>query len=362
MATPPDSANFPPSDDGNAVDLDELLRSLRRKEGTWVDWGTACQTLQKAGYSPQRIFEETGFEPIQQNQIVVATQVYASMLSVGVSSDVEAYFAQKGSDSLYEFRILAQSDRAAAAELVFEKGIDSEGSHEVAKALKDFAWMTTPPEGFSKQAGDAVAHHYWKLARQQSDLQTRSRMIAQGLRFAATDSARKQVEKLLTDFSVARSRPAPILPLYRLESEEELPRVIPVIGKWPLAVSDFKAVPLIDEEGPFRLVKFSGTGAWVALPGWQVVLNAEDPVVILAHTEQLPVSTDAPEEVLVIVDRAKRKWNEDGYFVASEAEQLKIEWFETEPKLSLLGQVILVLRPKKVLDEGMSRDPWQLDE
>ena len=54
------------------INAEELLRSLRQKEGTWVEWGKACQQLQKAGYNPQRIFEETGFEPIQQNQIIVA--------------------------------------------------------------------------------------------------------------------------------------------------------------------------------------------------------------------------------------------------------------------------------------------------
>jgi len=32
--------------------------------------GGTCQQLQKAGYTPQGIFEETGFEPIQQNQII----------------------------------------------------------------------------------------------------------------------------------------------------------------------------------------------------------------------------------------------------------------------------------------------------
>ena len=51
----------------NAVNEDivkELLRKLRQKQGNWVEWGAAIASLQKAGYNPQQIFEETGFEPL----------------------------------------------------------------------------------------------------------------------------------------------------------------------------------------------------------------------------------------------------------------------------------------------------------
>ena len=119
------------------VDAETMLKSLRRKEGTWVEWGQACQTLQKAGYSPQAIFEATGFEPIQQNQIIVAAQVYSSIISTGVSEAVQAHFWQKGSDSLYELRILTQTERAAAATFVVDKGLDVDEAREVARAVKD---------------------------------------------------------------------------------------------------------------------------------------------------------------------------------------------------------------------------------
>ena len=59
----------------------ELIRRLRQKEGSWVEWGNACATLQKAGYTSQQIFEETGFEPIQQNQVIVGSQVYTSLIN-----------------------------------------------------------------------------------------------------------------------------------------------------------------------------------------------------------------------------------------------------------------------------------------
>jgi hypothetical protein len=57
------------------------------------------------GLSPQKIFEETGFEPIQQNQIVVAEQVYQSIMKAGVDEATRSHFTQRGSDLLYELRI-----------------------------------------------------------------------------------------------------------------------------------------------------------------------------------------------------------------------------------------------------------------
>ncbi|HEY9699055.1 MAG TPA: RuBisCO accumulation factor 1 [Trichocoleus sp.] len=356
---PPNSANQP----SDELDVAALLQSLRRKEGNWVAWGQACQQLQKSGYSPQQIFEETGFEPIQQNQVMVAAQVYQSIATGGAAPEILVRFDRTGSDTLYEFRILAQAERVAAATLAVEKGIDSETSHEVAKAIKEYSRISKKPEGFTAAAGDAVAHHYWKLAKQQADLQARSRLIALGLRFAQSETARQQVERLLTDFSVTRSRPAPRLPFYRLESASDQPRVIPVVGKLPLTIADLQAVPFVTSEGAFDLVKFSATGAWVALPGWQVIFAAEDPVAILTDSTQLPnAELDQPEEVLVVVDRAQQEWDAESYFVVEQSEQLQIDWFEEAPSQSLIGRVILILRPKKVLDEEYNKELWQIEE
>jgi hypothetical protein len=136
-----------------------------------------------------------------------------------------------------------------------------------------------------------------------------------------------------------------------------------VVGKLPLTTEDFQAVPIVAPEGAFRLVKFSGTGAWVALPGWQVIFAAIDPIAILANTDVLPLADPGElEEVLLVVDRGQRTWNETSYFVVKQAGQLQIEWFETLPEQPLLGQVILVLRPKQVLDEEFNKQLWQLDE
>ncbi|SRR5579883_73695 len=350
----------------NTVDdntTQELLRKLRQKQGNWIEWGLAIAQLQKVGYSPQMIFEATGFEPIQQNQVIVGAQVYNSLEKAGASEAVRSYYSTRGSDVLYELRLLTHEERAAAAELTFQHKLDLDDAREVAKAIKDFSRLRTLPEGFENYPGDAVAYQCLKLARQNSDLQERSRLIGKGLRYAHTQTARQQIERLLTDFTVVPKRPAPILPFYRLESEEELPRLVPVVGELPLTLQDLQAVPIVEAIEPFRMVKFAGEQAWVPIPGWQVILSAQDPVGILCNSEDLPNQTQTtPGRVLVVLDRAQRQWDANSYFVVDNSGQLDFQWFETTPEVALLGRIIVILRPKKILDEEFTKESWQIDE
>lgn len=68
------------------------------------------------------------------------------------------------------------------------------------------------------------------------------------------------------------------------------------------------------------------------------------------------------EEVLLVIDRRSRQWNVNSYFAVEQEEQLTFEWFEESPDIPLLGQVILVLRPKRILDENALTQPWQMDD
>ncbi|MDY6940537.1 MAG: RuBisCO accumulation factor 1 [Cyanobacteriota bacterium] len=338
-----------------------FVRQLRHKEGNWVEWGKACHALHKAGYDPKNIFEETGFEAVVQNQVVVAAQVYESIAASEVDPKVLSFCAGPKSDVLYEFRILNQTQRAAAAELAAQKNLDVDGAHLVARAIKDFARLSMPPEGFSNSPGDVVAYVSWKQARQKKDLQERSRLIAQGLKFAQTRAAREQIERLLSDFTVEPTRKAPMLPTYRIDAEEQLPRIIPVVGSLPLTRAQIEAVPTLEEVEPFRVV--SGNGAWVPLPGWQVILRARDPVAILTRSDRL-LNFPVPqlEEVVVAIDRQVKTWDINSYFLVESEEGVEVGWFEEAPDRPILGQVILVLRPKRILDESNITSPWQMDD
>ena len=361
--TPQDPAAAISSTPDPAIDTAKLVQLLRRKERNWVEWGEACATLQKSGYNPQQIFEETGFEPIQQNQVIVASQVFTSLIKGNLSEEIQSRFQQRGSDILYEFRILNQAQRVIATEFTDQHKLDADEAKELAKAIKEFSRFSILPQGFSNHPGDALAYQSWKSARQQHDLQQRSRLIAKGLKYANSQTARQKIEQLLTDFSVTAKKTAPRLPVYRLETEEDLPRLIPVAGEFPLTLSDFNLVPLIEELGAFLIVKSSGNAAWVAVPGWQVIRNAEDPVAILGNSANLPNPLPGKTEpVLIIIDRAQRAWDIDSYFLVEESENLELQWFDETPSIHLLGKLILIMRPKKVLDEDQIHDVWQIDE
>jgi hypothetical protein len=352
-----------PTDNHPPIDTEALLLMLRRKESNWVEWGKACQQLQKSGLNPQEIFEATGFEPIQQNQIIVGSQVFDSMISVGVAPATQTHYQRVGSDSLYELRILSQEDRAATADYLHNRNIDSEGSKEVAKAFKEFAYMRQPPEGFTHHPGDAVAYQYWRYIKQQADLTEKTRLIARGLMFAHSQGARNQIEKLLTALTAPPQRPAPALPIYRLEADEELPRTVPVAGVFPIDSSILASVPKIASTGAFQIVHSNWAGGWVSLPGWGVLCKAEDPVAIIASKDALPLKIAGQStETIVILDRRATEWDEFNYFAIDRDGKLAIEWFESLPTIPILAKLILIIHPKRPIDPDNPKDLWELED
>lgn len=341
----------------------EILRSLLHKEGNWIDWGKNCQKLQNSGYSSQVIFEQTGFQASQQNTIVVAAQVYDSLIKANVAEDLLAYFQGPKSDVLYEFRILNQDQRAAAARLAKEKKLEFDGAKEAAKAIQEFSRFSQLPVGFTNDPGDAVAYQCWKRAKQKKDLQERARLIAQGLKFASSQSAREAIEKLLSDFTITPSQTAPLMPIYRLEAEEELARIIPFVGALPLSKQAVESIAALKIDESFRMTQVPHGGTVVPLPGWQAILKAEDPIAILCSSDRLPNSLPGKvEEVLVVVDRQMQEWDVNSYFLIEQEEKLTFQWFEDLPDIPLLGQVIVILRPKRIFDENNLLEPWQMDD
>jgi hypothetical protein len=344
----------------------ELLRFLLHKEGTWVDWGKACQQLQKAGFSPQTIFEQTGFQTVQQNLIIVAAQVYESLVREAVEATILNYYLGPKSDVLYELRILNQVQRATAAITAQAQKLDAESAKELARAVQDFSHYSQLPSGFTNHPGDALAYQCWKLAKQNKDLAARTRLIAKGLKFAHSATARTAIEQLLSDITVSSAKKAPLVPLYRLEQEEQVSRLVPVAGNLPLSREQIEAIPPLAIAEPFGVAQYDGSGALVPLPGWQIVLKAVDPLAFFCQGSQVSETlTSKNETMLVVIDRAATTWDENSYFLISDDDSdhsVAIQWFESPPTVALLGQVIVVLRPKRILDENNLLEPWQMDD
>lgn len=341
------------------IDAEQLLILLRQKQENWISWGGACQQLQKIGLTAQAIFEATGFEPIQQNQIIVATQVYASIVSAGAEAAVRDRFQRTGSDILYELRILTQSERLLAAEFIVARSLDSTAANEVAKAMKDFSRLGKLPEGFSRSAGDMVAYQYWKLAKQQTNLQERSRLVVRGLMFAETQSAREKVEQILTGVDASAAAKAPILPIHRLEAEEELPRIVPLAGTMPLSLATWQQTLSIAAKGIFGVSRLTSNQEVVALPGWSTLRKAIDPVAIMTDRD---LATGKPETVLLVIDRAAQEWNQYSHFLYLEGKEILMGWFNAPPTQPILGQLILVLRPKYMIERAAEVDSWDMEE
>lgn len=344
------------------AEAQELMRSLLHKENSWVEWGQGCQKLQKAGYSTQQIFEDTGFQNSQQNMVIVAAQVFDNLVKADVAPEVLDYFRGPRSDVLYEFRVLNQQQRVDASLLAYDKKVNIDGAVLISKAVKDVSRMSQLPEAFTNHPGDWVAYLAWKRAKGQKDLQQRSRLIAQGLKFAHSSSTREAIEQLLSDFSVTNAISEPLLPLYRMELEEELPRIVPLAGSYPLTSQEISTVEQVKIREPFSHIKANG-GAYVPIPGWQAVLKAKDPVGYLCSSNLLPKYLGGNvEEVFVLLDRANKTWDVNSYFVVEIDQKLELRWFETEPEETIVGQLVLILRPKKILDESNITQPWQMDD
>jgi hypothetical protein len=345
------------------AEAQEIMRSLLHKEGTWVEWGQACQKLQKSGYSSQNIFEVTGFQGSQQNLIIVASQVYDSLIKAKADKELLDYFLGPKSDILYEFRILTQEQRAKAAQLAKEKQIEVEVAREVARAMQEFSRLSQLPSGFSNHPGDAIGYQYWKRAKQKKNLQDRARLIGLGLKFVHSQEAREAIEKLLNDFSVATSRSAPLIPLYRLEAQEQLPRIVPYAGSFPLTKEHLAEIETHSVTEPFKIATVANSSSVVAVPGWQVILQARDPVAISYQSDRLPQNIPGKvEEVLVVVDRQAREWNINSYFLVEINGSLELKWFEEQPESDIIAQLVLILRPKRILDENNLLESWQMDD
>ncbi|WP_232214502.1 RuBisCO accumulation factor 1 [Rubidibacter lacunae] len=123
-----------------------------------------------------------------------------------------------------------------------------------------------------------------------------------------------------------------------------------------------EACPRLEPTGPFGIAAIAG-GRWVALPGWKSLLNAVAPLAVACTSEELPEPPPGRSEpVLVVVDRAGTNWSPDGYFLCEREGALDLQWFEVAPEIALLGRVLFVLRPKRIIDEDAIATTWDLDE
>ena len=77
---------------------------------------------------------------------------------------------------------------------------------------------------------------------------------------------------------------------------------------------------------------------------------------------QFPVPLPgAIEPVLVVVETQFEGWHRDRHYLFANPDQLAVGWFEEKPDVSLVGQVLLILRLRKILDENALASDWSVD-
>jgi len=158
-----------------------IAKSLGKSKITGWNGTEGVPSCKKTGLKSQTIFEATGFEPIQQNQIIVGSQVYGSL--EGRASEAVRYYANQVA-ILYNFVCwLRQNGCCCGINLVTQTGCRW---CSWAQSNKDFSRASAHlPEGFSAHPGDAVAYQCLRLVRQYTDLQERSRLIAKRIKICS---------------------------------------------------------------------------------------------------------------------------------------------------------------------------------
>ena len=130
-----------------------------------------------------------------------------------------------------------------------------------------------------------------------------------------------------------------------------------------VTVTDIKHTESLSVEEPFRLVTVGDKQTIVPLPGWQAILKAIDPVAILWPSDQLPRSiATRSEEVLLVIDRVLSEWDVNNYYLVEKDNAVFLQWFDSSPDVTILGELVLILRAKNILDEKNITEPWQMDD
>ncbi|MFN7907237.1 MAG: RuBisCO accumulation factor 1, partial [Microcystis sp.] len=86
-------------------------------------------------------------------------------------------------------------------------------------------------------------------------------------------------------------------------------------------------------------------------------------VAILWPSDQLPRSiATRSEEVLLVIDRVLAEWDVNNYYLVERDNSVFLQWFDSSPDVTILGELVLILRAKNILDEKNITEPWQMDD
>jgi hypothetical protein len=66
--------------------------------------------------------------------------------------------------------------------------------------------------------------------------------------------------------------------------------------------------------------------------------------------------------VLLVIDRVFAEWDVNNYYLVERDNSVFLQWFDSSPDVIILGELVLILRAKNILDEKNITEPWQMDD
>lgn len=348
------------------MDANDMLNKLRSRAGKWHELAKYFPGLNAKGVDTAGIDEATGITPAQQNKFMVAGTVHDSLVSSGkVSAEIISYFdSDEGADLLYPFRFLAAERRVAAALYVVQNALEEQDCEMLARAMKEYERRPVERVGFSDQPGDCLAFKYLRDAFECRRREDQIKYVHKGLSVATSDEAIKRLEELLKEEApAALNTTTATLTVLRLSADELGFRPLPVAGQLGEATAaSLQGAPTASQSGSFGVFNISSDGyQWVALPVWQVLALAKEPVAIaIPDCSQVPAviaGTRAVKEEekkrlsgagLLLVDRVVTEVTPANYYLLSDGdnEPLRLkEGITIDDNDKVVAVVLFVARP-----------------
>lgn len=359
---PPISIEIP----AGATTTEDQLEILRERRGLWHEYANLVPILSRSGYTPSMIDEATGMTGVEQNMIVVASQVRNSLKSTGFDEEKLRFFDIGGGELLYELRILSNTQRRASAEFIIERRMSPKEACELARSVKDFERRknTEGFKDFTSAPGDCLAFAFY---RQSSEFQNQVEIISaleKALLVCVSDKARAKLEQKLRKVSNPSATEEPeveelvhLQVIRLLEGEPvgtKLPTLLPVAD---LTLKSLEDVPALQAQGQglFNVFSTAMWPTWIAVPGWDTVVGAGAPVAVcFPDGSKLPLKSNKngvpklQEPTLVIVDKSVTATDESqSLYLIADSDSLDLSLVSTSKVLGnrVLGRVILALRP-----------------
>ncbi|KAK4431176.1 Rubisco accumulation factor 1.1, chloroplastic [Sesamum alatum] len=347
------------------LDTNARLDILTNRLGQWFEYAPLITALIQEGFISTTLEEITGIASLEQNCLVVATQVRDSLVE-STDEETVSYFDTQP-EVLYEIRILNTEQRALAARFIIAHSFDRRKAEELARSMKDF------PRRQGHEHKSASSPELSKVALERALEMAETERAKQTIledvegKDGEGDEGGVGIDDLVTVpvvrmaiGEVAESSAVVVLPICRAEEREIEVEEAP----WDSGMGGQFGV--VQAEKPWS--------RWVVLPGWAPVAMLKRGGVAVAFPKARGVlpwrskRRDADEEILVVVDREEKEVAaDDGFYLVvsggngSGEEGLKVERGAKLKEMGVeksLGTVVLVVRPPREEADPLADIEW----